>query len=451
MNESDFNADQLADRLDVLLPPHQTGAAPLNGDETLNAAVRLANAPRPQLSPEMMARIQARVIEAAQQQAAPRHAARFQPPLILRWAAVFVLLFLALGAAAPAVAGSVPGELWYPVKRGLENVERLIASSPDSQAVVYLNQAERRLGEAQVLLERGQFNTQLIEDAQADTDASVQILAQMAAPTTSTALLSRAAHISSSVSALVQMAVAGGVVTQDEVSRLLPTPTSLPTNIPTVTNVPTTVPTATLTAQPSPTSTLTLTPSATPSLTPTLTATASPTPTPTFAPTQAPATDVSIPTTPETGIIISNGSVNVRQGPGTEFVIIAVLQPGTPVTIIGQDSTGDWEHVRIPDGRAGWIATSLVSADPIIVPPPGATAQPGDDSSNKDKQDCAHPGSYCNAPGQDKNDTPGDNGNGPGQDDNPGNSDHPPNDDKPGKGSPPVDPGNPDKPPKDKS
>jgi hypothetical protein len=67
---------------------------------------------------------------------------------------------------------------------------------------------------------------------------------------------------------------------------------------------------------------------------------------------------------------------------------------------------------------------------------------------------CDHPGDYCNAPGQDKNNVPGNNGTNPGQDKDKDKdkTDHPPgNDNNQGRDNPPNDPGPPpDKPPKDK-
>lgn len=431
MIEPEFNADQLADRLDAVLPPHQTGAAPLNGDETLNAAIRLAKAPHPEMTPEMQARIQARVLAVARQQKAARRASRFQTTLLLRWAAVFVLLFVGLGATAPSIAGSVPGEVLYPVKRSLENVERLLATSPDSQANVYLTQAERRLVEAQQLLERGQFDTEIIENARDDAAASAQILKQMAAPETQTIVQSRVARVNTTAQHLIQTALTAGIVTRDEVIELLPTPTA--------TIVPTTAPTLTFTPPPSPTVTALPSLTATATLMPTLTATVPPA-TATVVPTLTPITDASTPVTPQAGIIISSGSVNVRKGPGVEHEVIAILLPGTPVTIIGHNSARDWSHVRIPDGRAGWIATALIGTGQGDAPPPGATAvQAGGSNNAPNNQDCAHPGSYCNAPGQQKNDIPGDNGTGPGQ--NNSSNNNPPGQDKSNTG-PPDNPGN---------
>ncbi len=441
MIEPEFNADQLADRLDAVLPPHQTGAAPLNGDETLNAAIRLAKAPHPEMTPAMQARIQARVLAAARQQKAARRVSRFQTTLLLRWAAIFVLLFVGLGATAPSIAGSVPGEVWYPVKRGLENVERLLATSPDSQANVYLTQAERRLVEAQQLLERGQFDTEIIEAAQDDAAASVQILVQMAAPDTQTIVQSRVARVNTTAQHLIQTALTAGIVTRDEVIELLPTPTA--------TGVPTTAPTLTFT--PLPSSTVTAPPSLTATATPmpTLTATVPPA-TATALPTLTPATDASTPVTPEAGIIISSSSVNVRKGPGPEYDVIAILLPGTPVTIIGHNSARDWKHVRIPDGRAGWIAAILIGTGHGDAPPAGATAaQAGGSNNAPDNQNCAHPGSYCNAPGQQKNDIPGDSGTGPGQ--NNSSNNNPPGQDKSNNTGPPDNPGNSNNKSKDKS
>ena len=57
-----------------------------------------------------------------------------------------------------------------------------------------------------------------------------------------------------------------------------------------------------------------------------------------------------------------NNSVNLRQGPGTNYSIVGTLGRGKPsvepMTMLAQNS--GWDQVRLPDGRTGWISGSLV-------------------------------------------------------------------------------------------
>jgi hypothetical protein len=104
--------------------------------------------------------------------------------------------------------------------------------------------------------------------------------------------------------------------------------------------------------------TFTLTPSNTP-----LSPTPSNTPTPTATP-------------PITGIVASLQTVNVRQGPGTEFDSIIALTPGTGVMILGQNEDGRWLNIRLDDGREGWISAALLRVNPTPTLIPTATPSP---------------------------------------------------------------------------
>ncbi|KIC29172.1 SH3 domain-containing protein [Leisingera sp. ANG-M6] len=53
--------------------------------------------------------------------------------------------------------------------------------------------------------------------------------------------------------------------------------------------------------------------------------------------------------------------VNMRQGPGTNYPVIARLLGGDEVVVFEDSGTG-WLHLRAPGkGKVGWIAASLVS------------------------------------------------------------------------------------------
>lgn len=51
---------------------------------------------------------------------------------------------------------------------------------------------------------------------------------------------------------------------------------------------------------------------------------------------------------------------NLRTGPGTEFNIITVLQPGIEAFIERRTSDGTWNRIRTQFGRQGWVYYTLV-------------------------------------------------------------------------------------------
>jgi serine/threonine protein kinase/formylglycine-generating enzyme required for sulfatase activity len=106
-------------------------------------------------------------------------------------------------------------------------------------------------------------------------------------------------------------------------------------------------------------------------LAPTATATSLPTdtPIPTATHTATPtATNTPIPTatntpTPEPKPIVRNitgDTLNVRDGAGTGFAVVASLSPNQYVEAIGQNADGSWYEVRIDDETTGWVAEFLV-------------------------------------------------------------------------------------------
>lgn len=108
------------------------------------------------------------------------------------------------------------------------------------------------------------------------------------------------------------------------------------------------------------------------------------TPLPTFTPipseTPIPPTPSNTPvptaTPPIIGIINSLETVNVREGPGTEFSAVEALVPGTGVQVLGQNTEGTWLNVRMEDGLEGWISARLVRLQPTPTLIPTFTATP---------------------------------------------------------------------------
>jgi uncharacterized protein YgiM (DUF1202 family) len=80
--------------------------------------------------------------------------------------------------------------------------------------------------------------------------------------------------------------------------------------------------------------------------------------------------------------------LNIRSGPGLEFLPFTTLALGQSVELIGRDATGAWVQVRLADGRIGWasgrflvshsLPTNLpiVSTDPLAAIPVVTTTVP---------------------------------------------------------------------------
>ena len=116
-------------------------------------------------------------------------------------------------------------------------------------------------------------------------------------------------------------------------------------------------PTATYTA--TATWTASATPSPTITNTPTASATATNTPTPSATPTVF-------------GIVSSQRRANIRRGPGTNFAILAALEPGSGLQILGTSEDGGWYKVRLENGAEGWISAALLAVE--SAPPVSAAA-----------------------------------------------------------------------------
>ena len=95
---------------------------------------------------------------------------------------------------------------------------------------------------------------------------------------------------------------------------------------------------------------------------------------------------VSIPTvtgTPEGPVIrvnADNDQINVRSGPGTDYVTIGVLIAGQTAPAYGRSAGGSWIQVAYlgVEGGVGWVYSPLVTLLdggelPILEPPPTST------------------------------------------------------------------------------
>lgn len=80
-------------------------------------------------------------------------------------------------------------------------------------------------------------------------------------------------------------------------------------------------------------------------------------------------------------VLQSDTLMNVRSGPGLAYPVVAALDTGTSVDILGKNQEGDWWQIALPnDGQSGWVFAQLVTtsgdvsavaiASNIPTPPP---------------------------------------------------------------------------------
>jgi uncharacterized protein YgiM (DUF1202 family) len=63
------------------------------------------------------------------------------------------------------------------------------------------------------------------------------------------------------------------------------------------------------------------------------------------------------------GAINSSATANVRSGPGLDFDVVAMVETGEQVVVLGTDDSEAWVNIRLNDGTEGWIAALLVTLD----------------------------------------------------------------------------------------
>ncbi len=105
------------------------------------------------------------------------------------------------------------------------------------------------------------------------------------------------------------------------------------------------------------------TPGAPSTLPPTVALEPTPTPPPTPTPTATPF------------IVVANGLVSLRSGPGVEYPLIAQLGPRIPIAIIGQNPEGTWYQLCCVNGNPAWVTVAHVE---VNNDPSGAPLQLGD-------------------------------------------------------------------------
>lgn len=97
----------------------------------------------------------------------------------------------------------------------------------------------------------------------------------------------------------------------------------------------------------------------------------------TLTPIHTPAPETATPQPPTVSI---NGDINIRGGPGTNYLVLGVAQSGQKHVIIGKNSLVDWWQIDY-NGRPGWVYAPLVNSINgelvlVVTPPPTYTPAP---------------------------------------------------------------------------
>jgi len=80
---------------------------------------------------------------------------------------------------------------------------------------------------------------------------------------------------------------------------------------------------------------------------------------PQLGPPERPVTSAPIPSlSTVTTVIVSWTLANIRSGPGDKYPLVATVNQGYPLTVIGEYD--EWFYVRLEDGREGWIKKGVV-------------------------------------------------------------------------------------------
>jgi len=282
MSEMHSEAEQLASRLDRVLPPGTTFVPPRTKDQLVNTAIDIASASFPVLSADAINRIETRILVAYRGQFPTKngklHTNGFHPrepvlvktttrqrtmPVVLRWVAAAVLVFVLLaGSVTAASSSTLPGDILYPVKRAVEQIELAAASSTQQRVEVYLNHAQRRAEEALILSARRQPVELVLSEAQQNVAAAEQLDPSL---TESPSLLAHVLEINSILDVVRSTLPDQPLNEVDDPGVVIPVETPTSTQTYTVTPTETDIPTPTFTPSetPLPVGTATLAPTRT--------------------------------------------------------------------------------------------------------------------------------------------------------------------------------------------
>jgi hypothetical protein len=193
--------DQQGWDLDAFLSEH--GDLTPTVEAAIRAAARVRRAPRPVPSPEFRARAQARfavhVLHDRGQTPWRRRLVGLLMPaarsVAAACAAALVLVF-ALSGIRTASASALPGSPLYPAKLAVEQINLLVAISPDARAQAHLNIAMDRLAEAEAAAR--QENLALVPallESYEQQVTSARLAAQAASPASRDVIARRIAQL----------------------------------------------------------------------------------------------------------------------------------------------------------------------------------------------------------------------------------------------------------------
>lgn len=63
---------------------------------------------------------------------------------------------------------------------------------------------------------------------------------------------------------------------------------------------------------------------------------------------------------PQPGYVVTDGNVNMRAMPDASSLLLFAVPAGEILSILGQNTDGDWLHVRLGNGDTGWMRTDLL-------------------------------------------------------------------------------------------
>lgn len=70
---------------------------------------------------------------------------------------------------------------------------------------------------------------------------------------------------------------------------------------------------------------------------------------------------VALPDTIKTGVVTSNGSLNMRKGASTKYAVVQKLKKGETVTIL--ESKSGWYKVKSSNGKTGWVSSKYIKVN----------------------------------------------------------------------------------------
>lgn len=344
------NPDELGAYLDNLFDSSDSALPEMVDTPEMEVAVELMNDIPPQLESDMRSRMLEKVLSNNPTPTIRKQQFGFPSQSILRWAAVFAVFIILMSSVTyPAVAYSLPGDVFYPLKIGIERIEIELATTDSALAFAHVLHAERRLDEAQKLLDANTVNSSVIRAAIDDLktaqnlvtdDPSVSAQIMVLLNTTNTVIEKVANHDESEATTLKNILVDTAFVIEDDHKDL----NSIEINH---------TPTQTATVIPSVTPTLTVTPSPNPTATATLTVI--------MAVESTEATGFTTSSyEPYIAVVSATANVNIRDLPTEEGNIVDQAVPGTIVSVVGESIDGQWVQIAVDNVELGWVASFLV-------------------------------------------------------------------------------------------